>query len=610
MAYDFCGWATKNDLKCADGLTIRKNAFKVNDGTKVPLVWNHHHESVSNVLGHAMLKNKQEGVYAYCQFNDTAAGQEAKKVVRHGDIVSLSVLANNIEKNGTDVVHGVIREVSLVLAGANPGAFIESVIAHGIPIDDDDTDAVIYTGESLTFENEIAHADEEPKKEESKTASKDDDSETIGEVFDSLTDKQKTAVAIIIGQALSDKKGSEDDEKKGGDEMAHNIFDKNDKDDTQQTYLSHSDGIEIIQTAKQIGSLREAFRRKVGDDVIAHAVPMDGMTATTESKNYGVNGFDLMAPDYKNQNIPPEFISRDMGWVNTVLSGVHKLPYEKIRSMYADITEDDARAKGYIKGAQKFEEVFSILTRTTEGQMIYKLQKLDREDIMDIIDFDVVPWIKREMDIMLDEEKARAILIGDGRLSTDKYKIKEDRIRPIVKDVPLFNVRVKVKPDTAAATITYDELANATVDAVIRARKKYKGSGTPAFFTTDDVITEMLMIKDKIGHKIYKTMQELATALRVSAIIPVEPMAGYKIDNEELVGVIVNLQDYAVGQNPRAKRDMFEDFDIDFNKYTYLKEEKFSGALRKPFSALTVTLAAGYSFASSDETSDDAEETP
>lgn len=617
MKYDFCGWATKNDLKCSDGRVIRRGAFAANNGKRVPLVWNHQHNTVDGVLGHAILKNRDDGVYAYCYLNNTPSGKKAKEVIQHGDVESLSIWANNLDQNGYDVTHGVIREVSLVLAGANPGAFVESVMAHGEPMGDDECEGIFYTGEGININLQLQHSDEddpedlfhaensksdEENEDEKKTGNSD---KTIGEVFDTLTDEQKTAVAIIVGQAIADSKSEKedndnDDEKKEDKSMGHNIFDQ-DESKQQTRYLSHSDGVAIIEKAKQIGSLRSAFRETVGDDIIVHAVPMDGMTgpATSESsKTAGVKGIDMLLPEYKSLNTPPEFISRDMGWVTAVLNGVHKLPYERVKTMFADITEDEARAKGYIKGDQKFPEVFSILTRTTEGQMIYKLQKLDREDIMDITDFDIVPWIKNEMDLMLDEEKARAILIGDGRLSNDKFKIKEDRIRPIVNDVPLFNVRVRVTPAAGASST---DIADATIDAIIRARKKYKGSGNPTFFTTEDVVTEMLMIKDKIGHKLYKTLTELATALRVKDIVTVEPMAGYKLDDEELIGTIVNLNDYGVGQNPRAKRDMFEDFDIDFNKYTYLKEEKFSGALIKPFSALTITLAAGSSLAPDEE---------
>lgn len=589
MGYDFKGYATRNNLKCSDGRVIRKNAFKENDGKRVPLVWNHQHNDPDMCLGHADLKNEEDGVVAYCSFNDTAKAQNAKKAVQHGDVVSLSIWANNLRQEADDVLHGVIREVSLVLAGANPGAFIESVMTHGMPMDEDDDEAILYTGDGIVIGGEIAHADEGQKKdpEPPKKTDENKSDKTVGEIFNSLNEEQKTAVAIIVGQAVADSK--KDEKNEGGNEkMGHSIFDQEgrEKDQRKTRILSHSDGMAIIEAAKKVGSLRQAFRDYIGDeDVIVHAVPMQGMTGTTDTNTYGVRGMDMLMPEYRNQNMPPEFISRDMGWVGKVLRAVHNLPYERIKLMYADITEDDARAKGYIKGDQKWPEVFSVLNRIVEGQTIYKLQKLDRDDIITITEFDLVPWIKREMDVMLDEEKARAILIGDGRLLTDKFKIKEDRIIPVVKDVPLFNVRVKVKPGSTDA-----ETAETTIDTIIRARKQYKGSGEPTFYTTEDIITEMLLLKDKIGHKIYKTMQELATALRVKEIVPVEPMSGYKLDGEDLIGTIVNLDDYAVGQNPKAKRDMFEDFDIDFNQYTYLKEERFSGCLRKPYSALTITI--------------------
>lgn len=609
MAYDFAGWATKNNLKCADGITIRKNAFKINDGDVVPLVWNHRHESVDGILGHALLKNRSEGVYAYCTFNDTYAGENAKKIVKHGDIVSLSILANDLEKEGNDVVHGVIREVSLVLAGANPGAFVESVVMHGFPMDDDDTEAVIYSGEGLTFDNnetKIEHADDskyEKGKPSGDKKNDDEDDETIGEVFDTLTDKQKTAIAIIVGQAISES----ENKKKEGDkkEMAHNIFDQTDnaKNVEGNHFLTHSEGMALISRAKELGTLKAAIKETYGEDFIIHAIPVDGMTTpgtvgTEASKAYGIRGIESLYPEAYNMNPTPEIISRDMGWVSDVLSGVHTLPYLKIKSVFADITEDDARAKGYVKGQQKWPEVFSVLNRSTDAQTIYKLQKLDRDDVIQITEFEVIPFIKREMGMMLDEEKARAILIGDGRLSTDKHKIYEDKIRPIVTDSDLFNVKVKVN---ATADMSMNDLAKLTINTIIKKRKRYKGTGNPTFFTTEDALSEMLLLEDKIGHKIYDTMEKLATALRVKKIVTVEPMSGYKISGRELVGVIVNLNDYAVGQNPKSKRASMEDFDINFNQYEYLLEERLSGALTKPFSAMTITLPEGVSFVTEDE---------
>lgn len=609
MEYDFSGWATKNDIKCADNLIIKKGAFGVKDGTKVPLVWNHQHKSVQSVLGHALLYNKNEGVYALCSFNDTAAAKDAKAALKHGDIESLSIWANDIETDGPNVTHGTIREVSLVLAGANPGARIESVINHGQLMGDFEDEGIIYTGEGVMLNTgseiehsqsedkaDIKHSDEEKSKSD-KNSEEKESGKTLEDVYKTLNDEQKTMMAIVVGQAVADSKDS-NKEKKEDKTVAHDIFDQ-DKNDKTTRVLSHSEGMAIIQAAKDgVGSLKAAYRAAVGDDVICHAVPTEGMTVpgtkpTTDAAKYGIQGIESLYPDYRNLNTPPEFISRNMDWVTKVLTGVHRLPYEKIRSVFADITQDDARAKGYIKGTQKWTEIFSLLNRKTDAQTVYKLQKLDRDDILSITEFEVVPWLKGEMQIMLNEEIARAILIGDGRLSTDQFKIQETNIRPIVSDVPLFNVRVKVSPSTGA---TMNDVAKKTINTIIKNRKKYKGTGNPTFFITEDALSEMLLLEDKIGNKLYKTMAELQTALRVSDIQTVEAMTGYKIDGEELIGVIVNLNDYAVGQNPKSKRDMMEDFDINFNKYEYLIEERLSGALRKPFSAMTITLASGFTF--------------
>lgn len=608
MEYDFCGWATKNNLKCRDGRVIKKDAFKINHGEVVPLVYNHQYNTIDNVLGHAFLENREEGVYAYCSLNNTSAGQKAKEAVEHGDITALSICATDLEQYGSDVVHGIIREVSLVLAGANKGAFIESVVQHGLPMDDDETEGIIYTGELIEgFDNKITHADDQ----KNDTAKKDSD-RTVGEVFDEFDEEQLGAIGIVVEEAVSDalKKAGvdpEDKKKKEGDRMAHNIFDKN-SDNTADvgTYLSHADGVAIIEAAKQCGSLQAAMKSVFGDDLsLVHSVPTTGMTVVDSSstegkKTAGIKGMPMLYPDYKTTGLPPEFISRDMGWVGKVLGSVTKLPYERIRAMYADITEDEARAKGYVTGKQKWPEVFSILTRAIDGQTIYKLQKVDRDDILQITEFELIPWLKQEMGVMLDEEKARAILIGDGRLVTDPHKIKEDKIIPVVKDVPLFNISKTV---TVSSTDSKAAIAETLIDEIIKVRKKYKGSGEPSFFTTEDVITEMLLLKDKVGRRLYKTMDELATALRVKEIIPVEPMSGYKDGSKELVGSIVNLKDYATGQNPKATRNSFEGFDINFNKHEYLIEERFSGCLRKPFSAITVWLTGGS--LSDDETSSD-----
>jgi HK97 family phage prohead protease len=597
--WDFAGWATKNDLTCADGRIIRRDAFKVNDHKKVPLVWNHQHNSVGDVLGHAILENRDEGVYAYCYFNNTANGRDAKEQVQHGDVSSLSIWANNLQQTGHEVLHGVIREVSLVLAGANPGAFIESVMAHGEPMEDYDSEGVFYTGSSIDlYHSEDSGKDENEKeksKEEKDMADKEPEKqengndETVKDVYETLTDKQKKAVAIIVGQAIQDSKSSkssknEDDEEDEG--MKHNVFDNEEK----SKYLSHADCEKIFDDAKRLGSLREAVNQNFEEGgVLAHALDTTGMVTATGNQTYGFNDPDMLFPDYKSLNNPPEWISRDMDWVSKVMSGVHHTPFSRIKSQYANITEDEARAKGYIKGKQKKTEVFTTLKRTTDPTTIYKLQKMDRDDIIDITDFDVVAWIKSEMRVMLNEEIARAILIGDGRSTDADDHIPTDHIRPIALDVPLFNTKVVVD---VAVNDDAQAIAKNTINAVIRSRKNYKGSGNPSFYTTEDVVTEMLLIEDGIGHKIYKTESELATALRVKEIITVEPMEGMTIKNGEsdmpLIGVITNLADYNVGADKGGEVNLFDDFDLDFNKYEYLIETRISGALTKPYSALTI----------------------
>ena len=609
MEYDFSGWATKNNLKCADGRVIRHNAFKVNDGKRVPLVWAHKHDSVSDVLGHAILENRDEGVYAYCALNNTAAGQDAKECVKHGDIESLSIWANNLEQVGRDVLHGVIREVSLVMAGANPGAFIESVMAHGEPMDEDDEEGLFYTGEGIYLEHSIeqqdntngtdetddtkatdapqnddhlAHSDDG---DDDKDEQKNESGKTVGSVLDSLSDDQKAAVGILINEVQKSNNSNEEED----EEMKHNLFDT-DSANAQNT-LSHADMQQIFSDAKRLGSLKDAVDAAFEEGgVLAHGLPspiptagMTGPSEATASQTYGFRDPDMLFPEYRSLNgNTPEWISRDMEWVQVVMSGVHRSPFSRVKTAYADITEDAARAKGYIKGNLKKEEVFTLLKRTTDPQTIYKKQKLDRDDIVDITDFDVVAWIKAEMRVMLNEEIARAILIGDGRLADDDDKIQEAYIRPIVKDVDLFNVKVPVK----------EAGAKATINTIIRARKNYKGSGNPTYFTTEDELVEMLLLEDEIGHKLYKTEAELATALRVKNIVTVEAMEGYTVainnKNYPLVGLIVNLNDYNVGADKGGEINLFDDFDIDYNQYKYLMETRISGALTKPFSALTI----------------------
>lgn len=567
--YDFSGWATKNDILCSDGRTIRKDAFKDNDGKTVPLVWNHSHNDPNNVLGHCVLENRDEGVYTYGTFNDTEQGKNAKSLVEHGDVTALSIWANKLKQNRGDVLHGDIKEVSLVLAGANIGACIDSVIKHG---EESEEEAVIYSGEDIV----LAHADTTTKsenKEEDKPMA-DTKEKTVKDVFDTLTEEQKNVVYALIGQALesnSDDDNMEHSEFEGGNEMKHNVFDQDEMNGNDT--LSHAEMEAIIADGKRFGSMKESF--------LAHA------------EEYGIKSIDYLFPEPKTLNNPPEFIKRDMGWVSKVMGTVHHTPFSRIKSMFADITEDEARAKGYIKGKLKKEEVFSLLKRTTTPTTVYKKQKMDRDDVIDITDFDVIAWLKSEMRMMLDEEIARAILIGDGRLSSSDDKINESNIRPVVSDDDLYTIKSKV---TVAANATGADKAKAFIDQVIRSRKEYKGSGNPTLFTTEDMVTECLLLEDKIGHKLYKTEAELATTMRVKEIVTVEVMEGLKDKNsKEVAGIIVNLADYNVGADKGGSVNMFDDFDIDYNQQKYLIETRCSGALVKPYSAITLTFdtAAG-----------------
>ena len=577
MKYDFSGWATKNNIKCSDGRTILRDAFKHNDGQTVPLVWNHQHNESANVLGHAVLENREEGVYAYCTFNDTEAGKNAKLLVEHGDVTALSIYANQLKQNGSNVMHGTIREVSLVLAGANPGAFIDSIIRHGEFCEDE---AVIYTGENLSLE----HADQKPSDKEDKAGEDDkgdgkvegNKQKTIKDVVDSMSEEQKNVLYALVGQALEGKEMAQSAieennniEDGGEQEMKHNVFEG--KETEKENVLSHDAMETILKDAKRYGSLKESF--------LAHA------------DQYGIKDIEWLFPDAKNVNMPPDFIKRDDSYVQKVMRGVHHVPFSRIKSMHADITADQARAKGYIKGKLKKEEVFTLLKRTTSPTTIYKKQKLDRDDVIDITDFDVVAWLKMEMRMMLDEEIARAILVGDGRLSSDDDKINEMCIRPIATDADLYCVKAKV---SVAAAATEDEIAKAFIRTVIKSRKEYKGSGSPTLFTTEDVLTNCLLLEDKNGRIIYDTVDKLATALRVKEIVTVEVMEGAKTKVEEqdkpLMALMVNLVDYYVGADKGGAVNMFDDFDIDYNQQKYLMETRCSGALVKPFSAIAVAL--------------------
>lgn len=574
--YDFSGYATRNDLVCGDGRTIRKNAFIDNDGREVPLVWNHQHNSPEDVLGHALLENREDGVYAYCTFNDTESGQLAKKLVQHGDIRSLSIYANKLKQIGGDVIHGVIRELSLVHAGANSGAFIDQVMAHsdngeevgGMIIGYDENIMLYHSADSEKKDPEKKDEPEKEKKEDAEMADNKTPEEgkekTVADVFNEFTDEQKDVVYAMIGQALEEGgAGNEENKENGGnEEMKHNVFDAD--TETQENVLSHAAMEEIIADGKRFGSMKESF--------LAHA------------EDYGIDQIDYLLPDVKSLNTPPEFIQRDMGWVQKVMSRTHHTPFSRIKSMFADITEDEARAKGYIKGKLKKEEVFSLLKRSTTPTTIYKKQKMDRDDIIDITDFDVISWLKAEMRMMLDEEIARAILVGDGRLASSDDKINEQNIRPILNDADLFTIRWSV-----AAGSTDDDKAKNFIKAAIKSRKNYKGSGNPVMFTTEDMLTDMLLLEDTIGHKLYKTESELATALRVTEIITVPVMENLKDkDDKDVYAIIVNLSDYNVGADKGGAVNMFDDFDIDYNQQKYLIETRCSGALIKPFSAIVL----------------------
>ena len=668
--YDFAGWATRNDIKCSDGRTIRHGAFSADNGKRVPLVWMHNHKDVAQVLGHADLEERDEGMYAYCSFNGTAGGQNAKECVEHGDVVALSIFANELNQRGGDVIHGAIKEVSVVLAGANKGALIDSVLSHGeiseeaaqisfvgygdiiVHADKDEEEEdeeekeetqeeVEETEESEEDEAEAEESDEEDEDEEKDDEEKEvkhsDDSgeETIQDIFDTLNEKQKKVVQFLVGKALesgdsgeeavahaddqndqSEEESSDGDEtvedvintltkkqkdavafligkaveenSKGGSEMKHNAFDGSAQ---VQNTLSHDDFMEIVKVGKQMGSLREAFNAAKEEGFLAHA---DGDTPVA-GVDYGIANIDYLFPDAKTINTDPDFIKRETEWVEKVLGATHRTPFSRVKSIFADITEDQARAKGYIKGKLKKEEVFSLLKRSTDPYTVYKKQKLDKNDIDDITDMNVVTWLKAEMQMMLREEIARAILIGDGRLGSDDDKIDETKIRPIYNDADLYTVKV---PVNVAADATDDEVANALIRAMVKSRKLYKGSGNPSFFTTDDYLTDALLVENQIGDRKYDSEAKVATAMRVKEVVPVEVMEGQTISITEnnstttypLIGVMANLKDYNIGTNGGAKTDFFDDFDLDFNQYKYLYETRMSGALVKPFSAVSFYL--------------------
>lgn len=586
-ACDFSGWATRNDLKCSDGRVIRRDAFKHDDGIKVPLVWNHQHNDPRNVLGHAWLENRPEGVYTYGFFNDSESGEIGKILVKHGDICALSIYANQLQQRGCDVLHGEIREVSLVHAGANPGAFIDSMLKHG---ENSDDEAIIYTGMPLYLSHSDADkqedkADDGEKKEtsekkddpEKKTDS--DEEKTVADVINSMTEEQKNVMYAMIGQAMEDQGESDlesednnDDDSKGGtNTMKHNVFDKDDRQ--KENVLVHSDGSEV--SSEEISTIFGDIKRygSLKDSVLAH----------------GIDNVDYLFPDAQTLANTPEFIQRDTGWVKKVMSGVHHTPFSRIKSIFADITEDDARAKGYFKGKLKKEEVFGLLKRTTTPTTVYKKQKMDRDDVVDITDFDVVAWLKSEMRMMLDEELARAYLIGDGRLASSDDKINEQNIRPILKDEELYTIQATVSVQSSA---TEDDKAREFIRTAIKARKNYKGSGQPTLYTTEDILTDCLLLTDTTGRDLYTDVAQLAKKLRVKEIVTVPVMEGVNGKNGgALMGIIVNLADYNVGADRGGAVNMFDDFDIDYNQQKYLIETRCSGALIKPYSAIALELS-------------------
>ena len=608
--YDFCGWASKNDLLCSDGRTIRRGAFASDDGKKVPMVYQHQHTSIDNVLGHAILENRDEGMYAYCYLNESDTGKMAKELVRHGDICAMSIYANKLKQIGNDVVHGEIKEVSLVLAAANPGAAIESVVLEHSDGSTEE-EAIIYSGEDTQYKilshaesstqtssdktvNDILNNMSEAKKNvlyymlakvsETDEEAEDDDviedsdirhadvsgGRTIQDIFDTFTSDEKKVAFFLIGQAIKESGSMEqsdipniDDESEENDTMKHNVFENN-QVDNDETVLSHAEIEEIFRDTKQYGTLKNS--------ALAH----------------GITNIEYLFPDAKTVTPTPELIKRNDDWVSKVMGAVHRTPFSRIKSTAANLTEDEARAKGYIKGKLKKEEVFSLLKRTTEPTTIYKKQKLDRDDVVDITDFDVVAWIKSEMRMMLNEEIARAILIGDGRLTSSDDKIPEDHIRPVAFDSELYTVPVEV---TVATGATDDDKAKAIIRSIIKGRKEYKGSGNPVMYTTEDTLTDMLLMEDKMGRVVYDSVTKLATALRVSEIVTVPVMEGLKdSEGNAVIAVIVNLADYNVGADRGGEVNMFDDFDIDYNAMKYLIETRCSGALTKPYSALAVKL--------------------
>ena len=604
--YDFSGWVTKNDVRCSDGRIIRHNAFKDQDGTKVPLVWMHQHNSVDNVLGNVLLQNRPEGVYGYGSLNETESADTARLLLKHDDIVSMSIFANKLTSRGSDVVHGTIREVSLVLAGANPGALIDEVVVHDDLSDDElyafgdednslrhsDDRSIMFEDISEDDDNVVEHADkndEDEKEDEVPTNDSSSSSDrTVQDVIDGMDEEERTVLYALVGQALENGKKSDDaTNSEEGDNVKHNVFDNDYDSEYENDVLVHDAMNDIINGAKRGYSMREIYENYLSDhqddgygDAIAHAA------------TYGVEPIDMLFPEPKSITRTPEFIRRDTGWVSQLMNRVHHTPFSRIKSVFADITADEARARGYMKGKLKKEEVFTLLKRTTTPTTIYKKQKMDRDDVIDITDFDVIAWLKGEMRGMLDEEIARAVLVGDGRMTDDDDHIPEDHIRPIWKDAELYTISRVIELE---GTETEDDIAKTFIRTAIKARKDYKGSGNPILFTTEDFLTDMLLLEDKIGHPLYDSIEKLATKLRVSQIVTVEVMEDLTREVEgktrTLMGIIVNPQDYNIGADRGGAINMFDDFDIDYNQQKYLIETRCSGALIKPYSAIAIESA-------------------
>lgn len=593
--YDFHGWATRNDLRCSDGRIIRRDAFKHCDGKIVPLVWNHRHDDPTNVLGHALLENREDGVYAYCAFNDSEAGKAARLLVEHGDISALSIFANGLKQDGSNVLHGDIKEVSLVLAGANPGASIANVIRHGETVEDE---ADIYTGEDFIVGMEedkknIEHSDSDMKEKKEV----DSDDKTVADVLKTFTPDQQKVLYQLVTDALAAKDEAKDEaqdeaqdetnEKKdennkngGNNTMKHNVFDNSEQN---ENVLQHDDFQAIISDAKRYGSMREAFENYAKD----HDVDINELT---HSADYGIENIGYLFSDDKAVTREPIMVSRNMDWVAKFTNSVRHTPFSRIKSLFANITEDDARAKGYIKGNVKKEEVFTLLKRSTTPTTVYKKQKIDRDDVIDIVDFDVVAWLKREMRVMLDEEIARAALVGDGRVSSSDDKIDPIHIRPIWTDDDFYTIKQTV---SVASSDNESTIAKNFIKQCIKARKNYKGSGNPTLYTTEDMLTDMLLLEDTTGRVIYESTDKLATTLRVKEIVTVPVMENLTRTDEHskvhtLLGIIVNPYDYTIGADKGGAVNMFDDFDIDYNQQKYLIETRCSGALTLPYSAIAV----------------------